>query len=107
MSPDQARALFLDQCQPGDRGNLERHGEKAAVAALTAFADGLDAVANSIRFRLRYDLVGRNNTSMSVASSPAAKTSGFVVAEIPDWQLRQWLAAIEGRPAADVQEQAA
>lgn len=31
-----ARKLFLEQCQPGDRGALERHGEKAAVAAIIA-----------------------------------------------------------------------
>ena len=36
MSPEEARALFLEHCQPGDRGTLERYGEKAAVAAILA-----------------------------------------------------------------------
>lgn len=36
MSPDEARALFLDHCEPGNRGTLERYGEKAAVAAIMA-----------------------------------------------------------------------
>src|SRR6185503_607543 len=104
MNADQARALYLDHCTVG---GMEQYGEKAAVAAIMAYADGLDAIASSIRFRLRDDLVERSNASASLASSPSTKTSGYVVAEIPDWQLRQWLAAVEGRPMPDEQEQAA
>jgi hypothetical protein len=40
MTPDQARALFLEHCEPGD---LSHYGEKAAVAAILAamtVADG-------------------------------------------------------------------
>ena len=33
MNADQARALFLDHCEPGD---LSHYGEKAAVAAILA-----------------------------------------------------------------------
>lgn len=36
MSPEQALALYREHCQPGDRGALERYGEKAAVAAIVA-----------------------------------------------------------------------
>ena len=104
MTPEQARALYLDHCTVG---GMEHYGEKAAVAAILAYADGLEAIASSIRFRLRDDLVGRSNAGASLASSPSAKTSGYVVAEIPDWQLRQWLTAIEGRPLPKEQEQAA
>lgn len=39
MTPEQARALFLENCQPGDRGTLERYGEKAAVAAILEAVD--------------------------------------------------------------------
>lgn len=36
MTEEQALALYREHCQPGDRGALERHGEKAAVAAIMA-----------------------------------------------------------------------
>lgn len=36
MTEEQARLLFLDHCQPGNRGALERHGERPAVAAILA-----------------------------------------------------------------------
>lgn len=36
VSPEQARALFLEHCQPSFRSALERYGEKAAVAAILA-----------------------------------------------------------------------
>lgn len=36
MTEDQARLLFLEHCQPGNRGALERHGERPAVAAILA-----------------------------------------------------------------------
>jgi hypothetical protein len=45
MSPEQSRALFLDHCQPGDRGTLERYGEKAAVAAIVAVTAHIEAEA--------------------------------------------------------------
>jgi len=45
VNAEQARAVFLEHCQPGDRGTLERHGEKAAVAAiLAAVAPLIDAL---------------------------------------------------------------
>jgi hypothetical protein len=44
-----ARALFLGHCQPGDRGTLERYGEKAAVAAITPLAVALLAVLDAVR----------------------------------------------------------
>jgi hypothetical protein len=36
MTEQEARALYRDHCQPGDRGTLEHYGEKAAVAAILA-----------------------------------------------------------------------
>lgn len=36
MNADQARALFLEHCEPGD---LSHYGEKAAVAAILAVAE--------------------------------------------------------------------
>lgn len=45
MSPEQARALFLDQCQPGDRGALERHGSVPAVAAIMTVTAFIEAEA--------------------------------------------------------------
>lgn len=45
MSPEKARELFLEQCGPGDRGTLERHGEKAAVAAIMALAEHYEAAS--------------------------------------------------------------
>lgn len=44
MTPEQARALFLEHCQPGDRGTLERYGEKAAVAAILAATNQAEEV---------------------------------------------------------------
>lgn len=38
MTEDEARLLFLDHCQPGNRGTLERHGERPAIAAILALA---------------------------------------------------------------------
>jgi hypothetical protein len=46
MNAADARELFLNHCQPGDRGTLERHGEKAAVAAiLGAYTAGRESAA--------------------------------------------------------------
>jgi hypothetical protein len=41
----------------------------------------------------------RSNVSWP-ASSPAAKTSGYVISEVADWQLRQWLHIIENAAQA-------
>lgn len=41
MTEDQARALFRSNCSVGPNGALERHGEKAAVAAIMAAVSGL------------------------------------------------------------------
>jgi hypothetical protein len=45
MNAEQARALFLEHCQPSDRGTLERYGEKAAVAAIMAVTAFIEAEA--------------------------------------------------------------
>lgn len=45
MSPAEARALFLDQCQPGDRGTLERYAMQPAVAAILAVTAHIEAEA--------------------------------------------------------------
>lgn len=45
MTPGDARALFLQHCQPGSRGTLERYGEKAAVAAILAVTAHVEAEA--------------------------------------------------------------
>lgn len=42
MTEDEARLLFLDHCQPGNRGVLERHGERPAIAAILALAAPAD-----------------------------------------------------------------
>lgn len=42
MSPEQARALFLDHCKPGGAATLQRYGTQAAIDAigsLTAFIE--------------------------------------------------------------------
>ena len=56
-----------------------------------------DAVkmARQMRHHLE-NLKPRSNAGNALASSPAAKTAGYVIAEIPDWQLRQWIAVVEG-----------
>jgi hypothetical protein len=41
----------------------------------------------------------RQNVSWP-SSSPAAKTSGYVISEVADWQLRQWLEIIENVASA-------
>jgi len=50
-------------------------------------ASGLRKVAAQIKHRLS-DMEFRSNVSWP-ASSPAAKTSGYVISEVADWQLRQ------------------
>lgn len=45
MSPAEARALFLEQCQPGDRGTLERYAMQPAVAAILAVTKLIEAEA--------------------------------------------------------------
>jgi len=45
VNAKQARALFLEHCQPGDRGALQRHGEKAAVAAIMTATAHIEAEA--------------------------------------------------------------
>lgn len=45
MTEDQALELYRDHCQPGDRGALERYGEKAAVAAIIAATAHMQHVA--------------------------------------------------------------
>lgn len=46
-----ARALFLEHCQPGSRGTLERYGEGPAVSAI------LEAVGVFERNDVRYVLI--------------------------------------------------
>jgi pyridoxine 5'-phosphate synthase PdxJ len=58
-------------------------------------AERLAKVARQIRHALA-NLELRSNAPYWQGSSPSAKTSGYAVAGIPDWQLRQWLHAIEG-----------
>jgi len=60
--------------------------------------NGFDKMAQQMRRHLA-DLEPRSNASTWNASSPAAKTSGYAVAEIPDWQLRQWLHIAENASA--------
>lgn len=38
---EHAHTLFLEHCRPGDRGALERHGERAAVAAIMSIVPEL------------------------------------------------------------------
>jgi hypothetical protein len=61
-------------------------------------ASALRAVAAQMRHRLS-DMELRSNVSWP-ASSPAAKTAGYVVSEVADWQLRQWLHIVESAAAA-------
>ena len=43
---DMALALFRSHCQPGDRGTLERYGEKAAVAAILPLLTALSELSD-------------------------------------------------------------
>lgn len=65
--------------------------ESDAVSTTSDIA--LRRVASQVRHRLS-DMVQRSNVSWP-ASSPASKTASYVVCEVADWQLRQWLAIIE------------
>lgn len=60
MSPAEARAAFLDNCKPGDRGSLERHGEIAAVAAILSITAHLEAEARRIAGMYAPHSDGRN-----------------------------------------------
>ena len=52
MSPEQARALFLDQLGPND--TLARYGEKAAVAAILAAAQSATSSPQPVVWRWRF-----------------------------------------------------
>jgi len=60
MTPEQARAVFLDHCAPGGLGTLERYGEGAAVAAIVAVTAHIESEAR--RYAGHYPLHsdGRN-----------------------------------------------
>jgi len=60
MNAEQARALFLDQCPPGDRGALERYGEKSAVAAILAATNFIEAEARRYAGFYQQGSDGRN-----------------------------------------------
>lgn len=45
MSPEQARALFLDHCKPGGAATLQRYGTQAAVDAIVTLTDFIEAEA--------------------------------------------------------------
>ncbi|MET3710361.1 hypothetical protein ABIC65_001041 [Sphingomonas trueperi] len=51
----------------------------------------LERAASSIRHALAHNLELKQPKGYS-----QTKTSGWLAAEVPDWQLRQWLSAIEG-----------
>ncbi len=56
----------------------------------------LERVARELRHYLDHRLEGFSNGSPHSAPSPADKTNGYAAARVPDWQLRQWLMAVEG-----------
>ena len=58
----------------------------------------LRRVASQIRHRLS-DMEFRCNVR-SFGGDPKAKTGGYVISEVADWQLRQWLAIIEHQAQA-------
>lgn len=55
----------------------------------------MEKMAREMRHYLA-NLEARTNAPASMGSSPSGKTSGYAIAEIPDWQLRQWIAIVEG-----------
>lgn len=48
MTQDEAREAFINECQPGSRGTLERYGEKPAVAAIMAVYARAEAAENAL-----------------------------------------------------------
>ncbi len=60
----------------------------------------LERVASSIRHTLAHNLVLKQPYS----AYRQTKTSGWLAAEVPDWQLKQWLSAVEAtfaQPSAE------
>ena len=79
---------FGPGCQPS-----ASTADASSQSGIPNAASALRKVAAQIRHRLS-DMELRANVSW-LASSPASKTSGYVISEVADWQLRQWLAIVE------------
>ena len=56
----------------------------------------IERMARELRHYLDNRLESFSNGSPYSAPSPADKTNGYAAARVPDWQLRQWLMAVEG-----------
>ncbi len=55
-----------------------------------------ERMARELRHYLDHRLEGFSNGVSYPPSSPSNKTNGYAAARVPDWQLRQWLMAVEG-----------
>jgi hypothetical protein len=86
--------------------------QSAAIEAMRAAqpveddaVEAVDSTIRSMKHVLDNSLEPFSNASTWNGSSPSAKTSGYSAAKVADWQLRQWLAAIEAMRAAHVTAQ--
>lgn len=74
MSPDEARALFLEHCEPGDRGTMERYGAFAATSAICSVTDHIEAEARRLASAFS-DNSSASNTLIILADMVAALTA--------------------------------